>query len=111
MDKAGRRAARAAYKERPLAWGVFAVRCTADDRLWIGSSRHLDTQQNGLWFALRMGSCMNKALQSAWAQAGENAFAFEVLYQMPSDTPGFRRVDLLKQQTGAWREALAAPAI
>lgn len=56
MDKSARRAAVAAYKERKPEWGVFAVRCLATGQAWVGESRHLDTQQNGLWFALRHGS-------------------------------------------------------
>jgi hypothetical protein len=111
MDKAERRAVSSAYKERPPAWGVYAVRCTVTGTQWVGMSRHLDTQQNGLWFALRMGSCLNKALQSAWAEAGEEGFVYEVLHQLPADTPSFRRTDLLKQQAQAWRETLGAGAV
>jgi hypothetical protein len=111
MDKAGRRAATAAYKERPPAWGVYVVRCTATGVQWVGMSRHLDTQQNSLWFALRMGGHMNRALQEAWAQSGEAAFVYEVLHQLPPDTPNFRRTDLLKQQAQAWREKLTAAAV
>jgi hypothetical protein len=111
MDKAARRAASAAYKERPPAWGVYAVRCTATGGVWVGSSRHLDTQQNSLWFGLRMGGCLNKALQSAWAQEGEGAFTFVVLHRLPADTSELRRGDLLKQQSAAFREALGAAAV
>jgi hypothetical protein len=111
MDKAARRAASAAYKERPPAWGVYLVRCSATGAAWVGSSRHLDTQQNSLWFALRLGGCLNKALQSAWTQSGENAFTFEVLHQLPADTSELRRKDLLKQQTAAFRERLGADLV
>ena len=111
MDKAQRRAASAAYKERLPAWGVFVVRCTASGRQWVGSSRHLDTQQNGLWFALRMGSCLNKGLQAAWTEAGPEAFEYEVLHRLPAETPSFRRADLLKQHAAVWRETLGAAAL
>jgi hypothetical protein len=111
MDKAERRAASAAYKERPPAWGVYVVRCVNTGERWVGASRHIDTQQNQLWFALRIGGCLNKAIQAVWAKAGPDAFEFEVLYRLPSDTPSFRQVDLLKQQTAIWRESLGAPAV
>jgi hypothetical protein len=111
MNKAERRAASAAYKERPPAWGVYAVRCAATGAAWVGASRHLDTQQNSLWFALRMGGCLNKALQSAWAKEGEGAFSFEVLHRLPADTSELRRGDLLKQHSAAFRTALGAAAI
>jgi hypothetical protein len=111
MDKAQRRAASAAYKERPLAWGIYAVRCASSGRQWVGSSRHLDTQQNSLWFALRMGGCLNKALQSEWARVGEGAFTFEELYRLPADTSELRRSDLLKQQAASFRDSLGADAV
>ena len=111
MDKAERRAAIAAYKERPVAWGIYVVRCAVTGEQWVGSSRHLDTQQNGLWFALRMGSCRNTALQNAWTKSGPDAFEFEVVHRLPADTTVLRRDDLLKQQVAIWRETLGAVAL
>ena len=111
MDKAQRRAASAAYKERPPAWGVYVIRCTTTGRQWVGASRHLDTQQNSFWFALRTGGCLNKALQSAWAESGEAAFVFEELHRLAPDTPDFRRGDLLKQQTAVFRDRLGADLV
>jgi hypothetical protein len=108
MDKSARRAAVAAYKERKPEWGVFAVRCLATGQAWVGESRHLDTQQNGLWFALRHGSSPYRALQAAWTAAGEGGFVFEALERLPGDTPAHRRVDLLKARAEAWRAALGA---
>ena len=111
MDKAARRAASAAYKERPPAWGVYAIRCAASGRVWVGRSRHLDTQQNSLWFALRMGGCVSKGLQAAWNESGEDAFTFEELARLPADTSVLRRDDLLKQQVASFRESLDAGLI
>ena len=53
------------YKERKQVRGVFAVRCTASGEAWVSASPNLDTQQNGLWFQLRMGNHMNKPMQAA----------------------------------------------
>jgi hypothetical protein len=110
MDKADRRAAIAAYKERPPAWGVFAVRCGGAGP-WVGASRHLDTQENSIAFALRIGGYRNRVLQAAWSEAGAEAFHFEVLEQLPADTPAFRRTNLLKERLAAWREQLDAPVL
>lgn len=111
MDKQERRAAVAAYKERKPEWGVFTVRCTATGEAWVGSSRHLDTQRNGLWFQLRHGGYPNRALQSAWTAHGDAAFVFEPLERLDDDTPEVSRMRLLKERAQAWREALGAPAI
>lgn len=111
MDKAQRRAAVADYKERPMAWGVYAIRCLASGRRWVGASRHLDTQRNGLWFALRQGSAMNKAVQAVWNDSGSEGLAFEELERLPADTPTFSRMNLLKERTAAWRESLNAEGL
>lgn len=55
MTSADRKALINDYKDRETIAGVFAVICSATGRAWVGASRHIDTQQNGLWFALKMG--------------------------------------------------------
>jgi hypothetical protein len=110
MDRAARRAAITAYKERPLDWGVFAVRCQATGVVWVGESRRLASHQNAIWFTLRTGGCRNRGLQAAWVEAGEAAFSFEKLEQLPTDTPTFSRADLLKGRADDWRAALNAVA-
>ncbi len=67
------------YKERKTRPGIFAIRCLADQATWTGASRDLDSQQNGIWFQLRMGNHMNKALQQSWNEHGADAFRFEIL--------------------------------
>ena len=70
MDRQDRKAAIAAYKERKPAWGVFAVICTATGETWVGRSRHVDTERNGLWFMLKLGASVHPALQAAWRPRG-----------------------------------------
>ena len=95
------------YKERKTRPGIFAVRCTADDAAWIGASRDLDSQQNGIWFQLRMGNHMNKALQQAWNRHGADAFRFEILEVVEDDNP--EMVGLLrKDREMYWREQSGA---
>jgi len=108
MDRSERKAAISAYKELPLDWGVFAVRCSATGEAWVGGSRHLSKQQNGLWFTLRMGNCRHSALQTSWAAHGEDAFSLDPLEQLPTDTPAISRVRLLKDRTAYWLAALGA---
>jgi hypothetical protein len=110
MDKQARRAAAKAYKERPLDWGVYVLRCQATGQAWVGASRRLGTQKNVLWFTLRAGGCINKAVQAAWSAAGEGAFVFEILEQLPPDTGEFERVRLLQARAEDWRGRLEASA-
>lgn len=65
MSTSSRKAAIAAYKERKTPFGIFAVRCSVTGQVWVGRSQHLDTQKNGLWFTLRHGTSLNRALQAS----------------------------------------------
>jgi hypothetical protein len=108
MDRQQRKAAIAAYKERKPAYGVYAVICTATGQAWVGGSRHVDTQQNGLWFALRLGTSPHASLQAAWTQHGEQAFRFEELDRLRDDWPELSRRDEVKKRQALWLARLQA---
>ncbi|MEW6018620.1 MAG: GIY-YIG nuclease family protein [Pseudomonadota bacterium] len=112
MDHAARKAATAAYKERKPAWGVFAVICNATGQAWVGASRHVDTQKNGLWFTLRMGSSPFADLQAAWKKhGGEEAFRYEELERLREDYPPLGREDEIKRRQALWAARLEAERI
>ena len=111
MDRQSRKTAIAAYKERNPAYGVFAVICSATGEAWVGCSRHVDTQQNGLWFALRFGTSPHASLQAAWRRHGEQAFRFEELERLREDFPEIARLDELKKRQALWRSRLQAAAL
>ena len=111
MDRQSRKAAVAAYKERKAANGVFAVICRATGEAWVGCSRHLDTQQNGLWFTLRLGSSPFKSLQTAWTKHGQDEFRFEELERLRDDVPALALKDELKRRQAIWAARLRATPI
>ena len=111
MNHQDRKAAVAAYKERKSAWGVYAVICGATGDVWVGHSRHVDTRQNGLWFALKLGTSPHASLQAAWTQHGEEAFRFEELERLRDDFPEIARLDELKRRQTLWRARLQASAL
>lgn len=90
------------YKERKPDRGVFAVRCRASGRTWVGASPNLRAARNGLWFMLRTGSCRDKDLQAEWQARGEAAFEFEILEELEEEAVPLLVQDLLKQRTAAW---------
>jgi hypothetical protein len=98
------------YKERKRSEGVFAIRCTATGEAWVAASRHLDTQQNGIWFTLRQGSHLNKTIQAAWNAHGEASFAYEVLEEVTDDNP-LLIASLLKDREQHWRAQLGAASV
>jgi len=111
MNPSDRKAAIAAYKERKPARGVYAVVCTATGAAWVGHSRHVDTRQNGLWFALRQGSGRCPSLQAAWTQHGEGEFRFEELDRLGEDFPAYGLLDELKKRQAIWQARLQATAL
>ena len=111
MNQIDRKAAIAAYKDRPPAYGVYAVICSATGEAWVGCSRHVDSQQNGLWFTLRQGGGLCPSLQAAWKQHGEAEFRFEELDRLREDYPEIGRMDELKWRQSLWRARLQASAL
>ncbi|WP_312065214.1 GIY-YIG nuclease family protein [Brevundimonas sp.] len=99
------------YKDRETVAGVFAVICSATGRAWVGQSRHIDTQQNGLWFALKLGSSPFKSLQRAWNDHGADSFRFEQLDRLSPDLSDMARKDELKKRAALWISRLAAEAL
>ena len=107
MDKQGRREALRRYKEQRPPVGVFAVRCLASGQVWVGASRNLDQQQNPIWFGLRLGDHINRAMQAAWRAPGEAAFVIERLEVIEDKDASPTALGLmLKAAEQRWREAL-----
>ena len=101
-SKAERKEAIKAFKERKTARGIFAMRCTATARVWVGSSLNLDATRNSLQFALSHGSHHDKTLQSEWNAQGEPAFQYEILETLDDDVSPLAVHDLLKETKRGW---------
>jgi hypothetical protein len=111
MDRTARRAAVAAYKERKSAQGIFAVVCTATGEAWVGQSRHLEAQQNRLWFTLGLANSPHRSLQDAWNAHGADQFRFEELERLRDDFPALGRPDELKRRQAIWLARLQAQPV
>lgn len=109
MDKATRRDLVRDYKERKVIAGVYAVRCAPTGEVWTAGTRNIDAQQNSLWFGLRNGSHINRAMQASWTAHGEAAFSFEVLERIDDEALTPQGVlDRLKVRQQHWLQALGA---
>jgi len=111
MDRQARKEALSQYRERPPAWGVFAVVCEASGQVWVGKGGNVDRQQNGLWFALRMGSSPFRSLQAAWHEHGEVAFRYEELERLRPDYPEIGIKDELARRAALWTGRLQATGL
>ena len=106
-----RKAATAAFRERKPQPGIYAVRCESAGALWLGQAADMTNVQNRHWFALRMGSHTNRAMQAAWASHGEAAFSLERLEILPEDATGSALASQLRDGLKRWRAKLSAPAV
>lgn len=66
------------YKEIKIEAGVYQVRNTHNQKVFIASTRNLKTL-NGKEMQLKSGSFLNKSLQEEWKRCGPEAFVIEVL--------------------------------
>src|SRR5258708_2800823 len=104
MDKA---AAKLEYKLSHRPMGVFQIRNTANDRVFVDSSVNVPGKINRHRFALNAGLHASKSLQVDWNELGENAFEFETLEPVePRDDPHYDYAGDLEVLEGLWLEKL-----
>ena len=106
-----RKAAIAAWKERKPAAGIYAIRCVPSGERWLGQAADLATVQNRHWFALRMGSHTNRALQAAWTQHGAEAMVFEVVEALAEEDDATVQASRLRNALRRWRDETGAAAV
>ena len=111
MERAQKRAAIAAYKERKSVAGIYAVRCTASGQIWVGRALDLDKVWNRIGFTLRGGASPHRALQAAWNAHGAAAFSFEAIERLEEEKVAFARDSTLNERMSFWRARLRAAAI
>ena len=68
-----------AYKESRRPMGVFRIKSTPDNKVYIGFGTDLPARINRHKAELKFGSHRNRELQETWDSLGESAFDFEVL--------------------------------
>lgn len=108
MQQIDRRAAIAAYKERTVRAGIYAVRCPATGAVWVGQAANLDGIANRVWFSLRHGGHPNRALQQAWQAHGAEGLVLEVLEILAEEESAYLRGRQLKARLAHWQAHLGA---
>lgn len=106
MEKAERRAVSAAYKERKVAAGIYAVRCGG--RVFVGQSPNLASVENRLRFTLAHGTHPNRALQAAWGASGGAALEIEIVETLADEADAYLRGRALTERQAHWLAALKA---
>ena len=111
MRTEDRKAAVAAYKEREVEGGIYAVRCVASGEVWVGGAPDLSKIQNRLWFTLRQGTNTHRSLQSTWHAHGAGAFSFEIIERLDVEEIGYVRDRIMRERLVHWAEQLRAVRI
>lgn len=110
VDKSRRQELLQQFSERPPQNGVFAVRNAKTGEVWVGHSKNIDKQQNGLWGRLNGGQCFNKDVQASWKASGADAFSYEILERITeTDLHALQR--LLPERADHWRAELKAGTV
>lgn len=112
MQHPDRKAASAAYRQRKVEAGIYAIRCSASDEVWTGAATDVTTIRNRVWFTLRQGANPHRSLQEAWRQHGEETFSFEIVdsFDCEEETVTSRNRKLL-EGVKAWSQRLGATKV
>lgn len=84
------------YKRDLTQMGVFQIRNTVNEKVFVGSSLNLPGIKNRHEFQLKMGGHPNKRLQAEYNEFGSDKFVFEILEELlPRTEPNYDyRADL-----------------
>ena len=74
-----------AYKEKKFQIGVFQIRNTLNNKIYIGSSTDLVAIWNRNRFQLNNGLHPNSNLQKEWIEFGQESFEYEILSEIKQD--------------------------
>ena len=110
MSKSERKSAIAAYKERKVETGIYALRCAPTSQTWVGRAPDLSTIENRLRFALAHDANLRASLKTAVKRHGAGAIAFEVLERIDTEELPYEREQFLRDRLDHWREKLGAEA-
>ena len=70
------------YKEREIVGGVYAIKNTLNNKVFLEAATDIRGIKNRFEFAQKTGSCIHVKLQSDWDKCGGGQFAFEVLEEL-----------------------------
>ena len=110
VDRSRRKELLQQFSERPPQNGVFALRNSVTGEAWVGVSRNLDTQKNGLWMRLTGRQLVNKDVQASWNKHGEASFSYSILERLTESDPHIIE-RLMPERAAAWRTQLGAGII
>lgn len=104
-----RSAVRNDYKKTKRPMGVYGIRNSRDDTVFVGFSTDLPARLNRHKAELKFGGHRNPELQGLWNSYGESSFELEALELLdPQDITGTRPEEELRLLAEMWIQKLEA---
>ena len=85
-DNISKKELQSLYRDREIIGGVFAIKNTMNDKLFIEATTDLRGIKNRFEFSQKTGSCTHMKLQSDWGKYGGDIFVFEVLEELAKNS-------------------------
>ena len=88
MDKQSKKDLQAQYKEREIVGGVFIIKNTLKNKVYLDATLNLSAAKNRFELTSTMGSgVLNPKLQKDWSEQSGEGFVMEILDELKkSDT-------------------------
>jgi len=79
MGKPSKNDLKEQYNNRVIIGGVYCVKCSGTDNLWLRATTDMQGSKNRFAFSVSTNSCPEMGMIEAWKQFGATAFSFEIL--------------------------------
>lgn len=82
MDKEKRRELISSYKNRAVIGGIYCIKCSGNQRIWIRSTTDMEGSRNRVMFSLKMKNAPEPAMLRECNEYGWESFSFVVLEEL-----------------------------
>ncbi|NCB42845.1 MAG: GIY-YIG nuclease family protein [Clostridia bacterium] len=82
MEKLSKKELREQYKNREIIGGIYCIKCSGNDEVWLRSAMDLQGSLNRFTFSVSVGSAPEMCMTQAWNTYGKSSFSFEILEEI-----------------------------
>lgn len=111
LSKFERRGIILEFKERKPSRGIFAIRCSDPERVWVGSTMNLRASRNTIGMLVEHYARYDEAFREQLRAHGAADFRYEVLEEVDPELSELSVRDILKGKKLVWAARLGARVI